>query len=273
MMKSILRFVTVFLVAGIAPCLVGQERPDRFLDSNGVNLRYIEQGAGEPVVLIHGFGGSADDPWVKAGILQALAKNHRVLALDCRGFGQSDKPSERKHYGQEMALDVVRLLDHLKIPRAHIVGYSMGAAIAAKLVTMKPERFLTVVLGGYGARLSWLAEESSSRQNDARYEQRAAELASGPGGRMDPGTIARAAALRSFREQRVTAAQMAAVRVPAISIIGTADEGIADVHELKRVMPDLKLVTIDGADHDSARRRPEFLATVEEFLKVNSHPK
>ena len=262
--------MVVFLLAGMSSLLMAQERPDQFFDSNGVRIRYIEQGAGAPVVLIHGFGGSADEPWVTAGILQSLAKNYRVFALDCRGFGKSDKPSEIGQYGQEMALDIVRLLDHLKIQRAHIIGYSMGAAIAAKLVTMKPERFLTAVLGGYGARLSWLADESSSRQNDARYEQRATELESGPGARTDASTVARAAALRSFREQRVTAAQMAAVKVPVISIIGTDDEGIADVRELKRVMPALKLVTIAGADHDSARRRPEFLTAVEEFLKANS---
>ncbi|MEY4687857.1 MAG: hypothetical protein RIR76_1880 [Verrucomicrobiota bacterium] len=258
------------LLAGAVHLLPGQERADRFFDSNGVSIRFIEQGTGDPVVLIHGFGGSADDPWVKAGILQALAVNHRVIAIDCRGFGRSGKPAGVGRYGVEMALDVVRLLDHLGIPRAHVVGYSMGAAVAAKLVTLRPERFATVVLGGYGARLSWLAADPASRQNDARYEQRAVELEGGPGGRTDPGTIARAAALRSFREQRVAAAEMAALTVPALSIVGKKDEGLADVLELKRVMPGLKLVLIEGADHDSTRRTPEFLRTLAEFLRA--HP-
>ena len=272
-MKSILRLMVVFLLAGMSSWLIAQERTDQFFDSNGVRLRYIEQGSGDPVVLIHGFGGSADEPWVTAGIFQALAKNYRVIAIDCRGFGKSDKPSEIKQYGQEMAWDVVRLLDHLKIPRAHIVGYSMGAAITAKLVTMKPERFLSATLGGYGARLSWLAAAKNSRQDDATYEQRAVELENGPDGRTNPNAIARAAALRSFREQRVTAAEVSAIKVPVISIIGTADEGLAAARELKRMMPDLKFVTIAGANHDSARRRPEFLKAVEEFLQVNSPSK
>ena len=264
------RFALLLCLLGAGGRLPGQERPERFFDSNGVRLRYLEQGAGEPVVLLHGFGGSAEDPWVKAGILPALAARHRVIALDCRGFGGSGKPAAVRDYGVEMALDVVRLLDHLAIPRAHLVGYSMGAAIAAKVVTLRPERFATVVLGGYGARLSWLAADPASRQNDARYEQRAVELEGGPGGRTDPGTIARAAALRSFREQRVTAAEMAALTVPALSIVGKKDEGLADVLELKRVMPGLKLVLIEGADHDSARRTPEFLRTLAEFLRA--HP-
>ncbi len=259
----------VLLLAGITVRSHGQERPDKFFDSADVRIRYIEEGAGETVVLIHGFGGNAEDPWVKAGIMPALARKYRVLALDCRGFGRSGKPAEVDRYGVEMALDIVRLLDHLAIPRAHIVGYSMGAALAAKLVTLRPERFLTLALGGYGARLDRLADDAGSRQNDARYEQRAVELENGPGGRTDPGTLARVAALRSFRSQRVTAAQMAALNVPAICMVGTADEGLADVLVLKRAMPALQLVMIEGADHDSARRRPEFLRALEDFLQAN----
>ena len=129
-MKPSLRLaVALFLV--IMPSLaLGQDKyKDEFFDSKGVRIHYIEQGAGEPIVLIHGYIGTAEGMWVAIGVFQQLARNYRVIALDCRGHGQSDKPHEVKQYGREMALDIVRLLDHLKIRKAHIVGYSWEAVL------------------------------------------------------------------------------------------------------------------------------------------------
>src|SRR5678816_3518370 len=82
---------------------------DKYFDAGGVRLRYVEQGAGEPVVLVHGFTNTLE-VWAKNGIVQDLARNYRVIAFDSRGHGKSDKPHEPARYGREMALDVVRLL-------------------------------------------------------------------------------------------------------------------------------------------------------------------
>jgi pimeloyl-ACP methyl ester carboxylesterase len=71
---------------------------------------------------------------VRSGVFAKLAANYHVIALDCRGFGQSGKPHDPAQYGVEMGLDVIRLLDHLRINTAHVVGYSMGAHIAAHLI-------------------------------------------------------------------------------------------------------------------------------------------
>src|SRR5437899_11802964 len=112
----------------------GRGAEDQFFDSNGVKIRYIVEGKGEPVVLIHGFTADIDKNW-RTGfavgpyqngprIIEALSKNYRVIALDNRGHGKSDKPHDVKQYGVEMAEDVLRLLDHLKIKQAHVVGYS-----------------------------------------------------------------------------------------------------------------------------------------------------
>src|SRR5688572_3495817 len=113
----------------LAACLmltasaIAQE--DKFFNSSGVRIRYIEQGQGEPVILLHG-NGSRLETWIQRGILPNLSKDYRVIAFDARGHGRSEKPHDPKAYGREMALDVVRLMDHLGIKRAHIVGYSMG---------------------------------------------------------------------------------------------------------------------------------------------------
>src|SRR4051794_29727597 len=132
---------------------------DRFFDSAGIPIHYVEQGAGEPVVLIHGYTVDLNEQWVATGVFPALATSYRTIALDARGHGLSDKPHERSAYGPEMGLDIVRLLDHLGIRRAHIVGYSMGAHIVAQLVTTHPDRFLTLTLGGASGRRNWSADD------------------------------------------------------------------------------------------------------------------
>src|SRR5438132_790893 len=124
----------VYLAFLAAPSL-GAE--DQFFNTNGVKIHYIVRGKGEPVVLIHGFTADIDRNW-RTGfappgadnnrgaprIIESLSKNYQVIALDNRGHGKSGKPHDPKQYGMEMVEDVVRLLDHLQIKKAHVVGYS-----------------------------------------------------------------------------------------------------------------------------------------------------
>jgi pimeloyl-ACP methyl ester carboxylesterase len=115
---------------------VGQ---DKFFDSNTVKIHYIEQGRGEPVLLLHGQSNNVD-LWCATNLLQELSAGYHVVAFDARGHGQSDKPHDPKQYGRQMALDAVRLMDHLQMPRAHTIGYSMGSTTVSLLLTMQPDR-------------------------------------------------------------------------------------------------------------------------------------
>ena len=90
---------------------------DRYFNANGMRLRYIERGVGEPVLLLHGRGGNIST-WLTSGVVENLAKDYRVIALDFRGHGKSDKPHDPKQYGSQMALDVVRMLDHLRMVKS-----------------------------------------------------------------------------------------------------------------------------------------------------------
>src|SRR5688500_17798103 len=117
-------------------------------DSDGVRISFIERGTGEPVVLVHSYGGDLRSEWIATGVLEPLAQSYRVIAFDMRGHGESDKPHDPKAYGAETAWDIVRLLDHLGIDKAHIVGYSGGAHSVAQLLTLAPQRFITATLGG-----------------------------------------------------------------------------------------------------------------------------
>jgi len=117
-------------------------------DSDGVQIHYIVQGKedGEPVLLIHGFSVNSEMLWDP--VLKALAKDYKLIAMDCRGHGGSEKPHDPAKYGLEMTKDAVRLLDHLKIDKAHVVGYSMGGSITLQLAARHPERLRTATLGG-----------------------------------------------------------------------------------------------------------------------------
>src|SRR5262245_20961152 len=76
---------------------------DKYFDSKGVRIRYVDEGTGEPVVLIHGHTSNIEVSWIDTGVLPILAKHHRVVALDLRGHGKSGKPHEPEAYGAEMA--------------------------------------------------------------------------------------------------------------------------------------------------------------------------
>src|SRR5258707_8430775 len=144
MMRRIVAVVVFALLFAAAPL----QATDGYFDSNGVKIHFTDEGQGEPVLLIHGFTANIQVQWVLPGIVKALLKDHRVIALDNRGHGKSDRPRDSKLSGVEMVQDAVRLLDHLKIKKAHVVGYSLGAIITCKLLATHPDRLLSATLGG-----------------------------------------------------------------------------------------------------------------------------
>ena len=268
---------------------------DQFFDSNGVKIHYIVEGKGEPVVLIHGFTADIDKNW-RTGFavgpyqngprtIEALSKSYRVIALDNRGHGKSDKPHDVKQYGVEMAEDVVRLLDHLKIKQAHVVGYSMGAIITAKLLVTHPDRLLSATLGGH----SGLRDDSRAQF----YEELATSLEQGkgfgplitvltPAGRPKPTSEqvavvnaaltktndckALAAVVRGFHELVIAPEKLEKNQVPTLALIGELDRLKKGVDALQGHMANLKVVVIPGADHMTAVSSPEFLKGLGEFL-------
>src|SRR5688572_12972199 len=148
------------------------DRHDEYFDSAGVRIRYVEQGTGAPVVLVHSYTSNLEDQWVGPGVFGQLSSHHRTIAFDVRGHGKSGKPRDPQAYGPEMALDVTRLLDHLGIAKAHIVGYSMGAHVVAQLLVLRPQRFLSAVLGGACGRHAWTAEDEQRAETEAAEMER-----------------------------------------------------------------------------------------------------
>jgi len=142
------RFVSGILLALASAC--SGQAEDFFFNSAGVRIHYTVEGKGEPVVLIHGWGVDLKWCWDEPGTIRALAEHYQIIAIDNRGHGRSDKPHDPQQYGMNMVTDVIRLLDHLKIQKAHIVGYSMGGMIAEVLLAEYPERVRTATIGGFG---------------------------------------------------------------------------------------------------------------------------
>lgn len=270
------------LILGIAPALFAEDA-GQFFDSNGVQIHYIDKGAGEPVVLMHGLNGDYQRAWFDRGIPQALLdEGYRVLALDGRAHGQSGAPHDPAQYGPEMALDIARLLNHVGLERAHMVGYSMGAAIVGKLRAMHSERFITLTLGGNGwiqqdgpvPRRSALADELeqgkgfmpfyrrlypdwSEEEREARSAQRVARLSD----------VRATVAMLRGNDFGVTEESLRMNTVPTLAIIGGADPLKQRVDALQGVMKHLETVVIPGADHSAVTRHPDFIASLLEFLE------
>jgi pimeloyl-ACP methyl ester carboxylesterase len=206
-MRRLCPVITLAFIVSLACLAAGGESSSGTLDANGVKVRYYVHGKGEPAVLIHGWLASADLNWSLPGITRALAKDYRVIALDVRGHGRSDKPTNDDAFGPELVEDVVRLLDHLKIKQAHIVGYSMGGIIAANFLAKHPDRALTGTLGGMG----WLQDGGAGQFLFAQI------------GKQDAKAHALAVCGRSLAKLALTEQQIQSIRVPVTVLIGNRD--------------------------------------------------
>jgi len=252
---------------------------DQFFDSNGVKIRYLVAGHGNPVILIHAFGMSAE-MW--GPVITDLSGNHQVIAMDCRGHGHSGKPHEPAQYGIEMVNDVMRLMGHLGIKQAHIIGYSMGGSIALKMLTEHPDRFRTAVIGGsLGFRATDVDEAPKLGPNlMSGMPFSEAMIASAPPGRPAPSPQQREMMKRmdAAQDSRALGAEtvsheglwvddekLRAVKVPTLVLYGEHDQP-ARYEEAKRQLPNMEFKMIAGAGHGPASQSPEFLKDVREFL-------
>jgi pimeloyl-ACP methyl ester carboxylesterase len=281
-------FAFLFLAASWSVVLAAPHEGS-FL-SNGVKLRYVTAGEGEPVILVHGFAASAFANWIMPGVFDALSQHYRVIALDNRGHGGSGKPHEPEKYGVEMAEDVVRLLDHLKIQKAHIVGYSLGAFITDKIVTTHPERCLTATLGGAGwaqknddrTLLNALAKSLDEGKGILPLMRHLQPPDKAPLSEKDlearnrivmftNDAKALSACIRGAEALVVPREKLESNQVPILAIVGDKDPLKKGVDAMDGVMHNLKIVVVPGGDHMSTFRSSQFRDALLEFLAAHSH--
>lgn len=142
----------VFVVLFVSVCVHWFTRQIEcaYFDSNGVRIHYTDEGNGPPVILIHAYQQNSSINWRRHGILGRVAKSCRVVCIDLRGHGLSQKLYKPEEYGAEFAEDVARLMDYLHIPKARVAGYSLGGLVALKLAERHPERVEMMVLCASG---------------------------------------------------------------------------------------------------------------------------
>jgi len=249
---------------------------DAFL-SDGIPIAYLDEGPadGEPVVLVHGFASNAHVNWVFPGWVRLLAGDgRRVIAVDNRGHGESGKPHDPRAYHSRhvMAEDVKRLLDHLEIERADVMGYSMGAWISAYLAIDHPARVRSVVFGGLaGAMVQGIGgQEAIAEALEADSE----EAAMTPKGRAyrafaiqtKSDRRALAACMRGSR-QPVPAEELRRLAMPVLIAVGTKDDVAGSVEDLAALIPHATVLPIPNRDHVLAVGDKAYKEGVLAFLR------
>jgi pimeloyl-ACP methyl ester carboxylesterase len=246
---------------------------DRFL-ANGVEIAYVAEGGGEPILLIHGFASNAHTNWVDTRWMAFLASNSfRAIAIDNRGHGESQKLYEPEAYtGSLMADDARRLLDHLGVAKADVIGYSMGARIAAFLALAYPDRVRSAIFAGLGANMirgvgdpkpieaALLAQDASAFADpNARAFRLFADQTKSD-------RRALAACIMGSRD-RIPAADLSILRVPVLVAVGTEDTIAGPAQPLADAIPGAKVLDIPGRDHMKAVGDRVFKEGVLNFLK------
>ncbi len=224
-------------------------------DSAGVKIYYTEQGSGPPVVLVHGYLASGALNWGVPGVTKLLAPDYRLIVIDNRGHGKSDKPRDVAQYGEVMAEDVVRLLDHLKIDKAHVVGYSMGGMITLKLLATRPDRLLSGVVAGMG----W------------REPNEVGEFLAEVGENLTDLPPRRACAL-GFLRLGITREQLENIKSPMTMVIGDNDGLKRGVDRLSEVRTDVPVVVVPDANHMTCIFKPQFREAIKDFLDRQPKP-
>lgn len=245
-----------------------------FFESAGLRLAYHDEGSGAPILLIHGFASNRSVNWIQPGWVKVLVESgRRVIAIDNRGHGESQGSHSPDDYGAPvMAEDALRLLDHLGIARCDVMGYSMGARIAAFLALIAPTRVRSVVFGGLGYGMvtgigdpepiaSALEAEKLSDVTDrtGRAFRAFAEQT-----RSDRRALA--ACMRSSR-QKISEADVARIAQPALVAVGTRDDIAGSPDRLARLMPRASVLAIPDRDHMVAVGDKVYKAGVLAFLE------
>lgn len=241
--------------------------------SDGVTISYLDQGEGDPVLLIHGFASTAQVNWVNPGWVDVLNRaGYRVIALDNRGHGESQKIHDPAAYeAPTMAEDARRLLDHLGVPRADVMGYSMGARITAFLSIKHPQRVRSAILGGVGTNLI----EGTRGTGDIVAALEAPSLAdvATPVGRAfrkfadanSQDLKALAACMRSGRPP-ITKDRLASLPMPVLVAVGSKDDVAGSAADLAAVIPHAQVLDIPNRDHMLAVGDKVFKQGVLDFL-------
>jgi pimeloyl-ACP methyl ester carboxylesterase len=246
-----------------------------YATNDGVRIRYEVAGSGPPLLLHIGFAGGLED-WADAGYVAPLAARYRVVLLDPRGQGQSDKPHDPAAYAARRRVgEVVAVLDAAGIDRVHYWGYSLGGWVGFALGAFAPDRLASLLVGGQqpftgnprptegdffldGTRDGMAAFVAACEAADPTFfvspGERARWLAA-------DGEALRAARLNALTEPDLDRDAVARIRVPTLLYAGTADDPEPKARAV-RLLPNASFVALDGLDHAAAFGRSTLILPI-----------
>ena len=242
--------------------------------SDGVDIAFLDQGEGEPILLIHGFASNFVVNWGATGWIDTLKRaGRRVTAMDVRGHGQSARLHDPESYRvARMARDAANLIDHLGLGRADVMGYSMGGRIAAFLAIDDPGKVRSLIIGGLGMALidgmdgddEIVAALEAPSLDDVRTDPGRAyrKFAQQTGSDLN----ALAACMRVAREN-LAPEQLATIDVPVLIAVGENDKVAGSPEELATFIPNSQVLVIPRRDHMLATADRTFIAAVLAFLQ------
>ena len=241
--------------------------------NDGLKLHYIERGTGSPLLLLHGFGMSAQSCWHDTGIVDVLADSgHRVLALDARGHGESDKPHDPDAYQVDrMRSDVLALVEQAGIERPAFVGHSMGGRMALNILADR----------GADAGPSVIVSNGSNVFQPSNTDAMAQAFESGDTSSLPPPVahfvemitamggdrLAYAAYLRN-PPPPLAVAQLARVAVPIQIVCGEGDPVVGDPEQLRAAIPGAALCIVGGSEHTNLLTSQKLHDTMVEWLRT-----
>ncbi len=270
-MQLIAYILAVVFIAQLHGCTGIDRKTPLAADASGAGTHYVVTGTGEPVVLVHGFA-QTHTAWLETPLYADLIQDHKVIAVDLRGHGDSRKPHDPKAYGLQLQADLTNLLDHLGIDKAHFVGFSLGASVVGDLVVSSPERVQTATMGS-GYFTTWDdAEESFAQQIEDRRQADERH----PWEPENQDYRALAAVVRGARYSVVSPEQIASIDTPTLMVFGSIEiesMSAARRDRLERLPSSVAVMIIEGADHDSSKAailNPMFTQAVRELIEANS---
>lgn len=246
--------------------------------SDGIDIAYLDEappegGSGASILLLHGFASSAQVNWVDTGWVRHLARaGCRVIAMDNRGHGRSAKLHDPGLYGGPiMAEDARRLLDHLGVERADVMGYSMGARITAFLALAHPRRVRSAIFAGLGGNM--VRPMAGTGPIAAALEAPSIDDVKNPTARTfrafaeqtGSDLKALAACIRSSRDP-LTREALATLTCPVLVAVGSDDVIGGTAGDLAAIIPGAEAFVIEGRDHMKAVGDKSYKDAVTGFL-------
>ena len=244
------------------------------VQSAGVRIEYEILGDGPPIVLVHGFSSSFDGNWRVPGWVDFLVSDGRkVIGLDCRGHGRSEKRHDAAAYaGHQMPDDVIAVLDDLGLEQVDLMGYSMGGWITLNLLSRHASRFRSAVVGGAGLRTAAAdpgrrarmaaafeaTDPATITDETARNMRRHAE--------MRGNDLAALAALQRSERGAPDERALGTLRLPVLVVCGDDDPALESARALAQLVPGAKLEILPGENHLSAVPAERYKNAVKAFL-------